>query len=264
MVFQGIPPNKIDTEKPHSARMYDYLLGGRDNYEVDRSMAEDLLVALPTLRHAARENRSFLHRAVRTIVRTGVRQIIDIGTGIPTSPNTHEVAQQIDPATRVVYIDNDPIVQGHAHARLTRTPNTTFVLADFRNPAEILEHPDVRAMIDFEQPMALTLVALLHWITDAEDPAACIAGLRDAMAPGSYLALTHSTTDDVEDDSDGALKTFRQAGLNVRPRNREEVLRLFDGYELLEPGLSTVSAWRPDPDTPSPWPGIYAAVGIKR
>jgi hypothetical protein len=264
VIFHGIPPGGIDTGKPHPARVYDYLLGGRDNYEVDRDTAEEMLAALPRLREAARENRRFLHRAVRTVVEAGIRQIIDIGTGIPTSPNTHEIAHSIAPQTRVLYIDNEPIVQVHAHAHLTDAPNTAFMLADFRETQAILEHPDLRSMIDLTQPTAVLAVALMHFITDQEGPAQCIAALRDALSPGSYLALTHATADGVEDDVEGALSAYRRYTVNVTPRPRAEVLRLFDGFDLVEPGLTTVAQWRPDPgQTDPPRYGVYAGLGVK-
>lgn len=263
MDYQGIAPSGIDTSGPHPARVYDYLLGGHDNYEVDRIQAEGLLVALPRLRDAARENRLFLQRAVRSIVGAGVRQIIDVGTGIPTSPNTHEVAQAVAPRTRVVYVDNEPIVQVHAQAILTKAPNTAFALADLRDPQAILDHPNVRAVIDFDLPVALLLVAVLHFVS--QDPAQYIAVLRDALVAGSYLAITHATADDVRDDVDGAVKTYREAAVSVNPRDRREVLALFDGFDLVDPGLVTVAEWRPDPGVPKPTRyGIYAGVGVKR
>src|SRR6266511_2738859 len=188
-------PSQIDTMKAHPARIYDCLLGGKDNYPVDREAAEQVLAAVPTARHMARANRAFLQRAVRFLAgEAGIRQFLDIGTGFPTQGNVHEVAQGVTADARVVYVDNDPIVHVHSNALLA-CDNTIVVLADLREPDAILSHPHVRQVIDFGQPMALLLVAILHFIRDAEDPAGIIARFRDAMAPDSYLAISHATGD---------------------------------------------------------------------
>ena len=265
MVFESIPPDLLYLNRPHPARIYDYFIGGRDNYEVDRFAAEEIMLALPRIYEAARANREFLHRVVRTVVGVGVRQIIDIGTGVPTSPNTHEVAQALAPGTRIVYVDNDPVVQAPADARLIGTHDTVFARADFREPRDILEHPAVNSMIDFSRPVAVILIAILHFITELEDPRRCIGALRDALPPGSYLALSHATDDGVTDDAQAAVKIFSQATTPLTLRRRPQVLELFDGFELLDPGLVTVAQWRPDPaEGEPPRFGIYAGAGIKR
>jgi hypothetical protein len=265
MVFDGIPADLLYTNRPHPARIYDYFLGGRDNYEVDRFAAEEIVLALPQIHEAARANRKFLHRVIRTVVGAGVRQIIDIGTGIPTSPNTHEVAQAVAPETRVAYIDNDPVVQAHADARLTGARDTVFARADFREPRSILEHPEVASVIDFSEPVAVILIAILHFITEPEEPARCIRALRDAVAPGSYLALSHATDDGLMDEGQAVVKVFSQATTPLTLRRRSQVLEFFDGFELLDPGLVSVARWRPDPaEGEPPHFRIYAGAGIKQ
>ncbi|HEV3169062.1 MAG TPA: SAM-dependent methyltransferase [Actinocrinis sp.] len=263
MTYGSLPSGAVPGDRPHPARIYDYLLGGRDNYELDRDAAHRIIEALPRVRAAARENRAFLHRAVRAVVRAGIRQIIDIGTGIPTSPNTHEVAQALAPRTRVVYVDNDPIVGAHAHARLTNASHAAFASADLRDPWSILDHPVTKAAIDFDKPVAVFLVAVLHFITDAENPAATLAALRDAMAPGSCLALTHASGDDV-DNLDDVVRVFRGATSTINVRSRARVLDLFDGFDLIDPGLVSVAQWRPEEDGGvAARFSIYAGVGFK-
>ena len=181
---QGFAFSEIDTSKPHPARLYDFYLGGKDNYAADRAAAKQVLRVAPEVRVMARENRAFLRRAVRFLAgEAGIDQIIDIGTGIPTAGNVHQVAEEIAPGTRVVYVDNDPIVHVHANALLTGTGATSIVLADLREPEVILAHPKVRELIDFSRPVALLLVAILHFITDAEDPAGILAAFGDALVP---------------------------------------------------------------------------------
>ena len=191
----GFPAERIDTGKPHPARIYDYLLGGWDNYEVDRVAAERVIDLAPDARVSVRANRAFLRRAVRTVVGAGIRQIIDIGTGIPTSPNTHEVAGELSPDVRVAYVDNDPIVATHAGAKLIDAGNTGFFLADVRDPASDRRHPTISEMIDFDRPVALMLVAVLHFVEDHEDPIGILRPLPGALAPGSHLVLSHGTLD---------------------------------------------------------------------
>ena len=184
----GFAAPEIDTSRPHPARMYDAYLGGKDNYAVDREAVRQVLRAAPEVRDTARANRAFLQRAVRFLVgEAGIRQIIDVGTGIPAAGNVHQVAGEIAPGTRVAYVDNDPIVHVHANALLTGSGTTSIVLADLREPGAILGHPKVAELIDFGQPVALLLVAILHFVTDDEQPAGIIATFRDALPPGSYL-----------------------------------------------------------------------------
>lgn len=246
--------------------MYDYYLGGKDNYEIDREAAERIIGQSPDILDSARANRAFLLRAVRTVVASGIRQIIDIGTGIPTSPNTHEAAREIAPDTRVVYIDNDPIVAAHADAKLTSTPGTHFALADARGPADILAHPAVRDGIDFTEPVALLLVAVLHFVSDAEDPAGLIATLTEPMAAGSHLVISHGTLD-FHGPDEVADEVYRKSTAQLSLRRHAEILPFFDGFTLLEPGLVRAPLWRPDGPPPDAGAlghvGIYGGVGRK-
>ena len=192
----GFAASEIDTTKPHPARMYDAYLGGKDNYAADREAVREILRVFPEVRAMARANRAFMQRAVRFLAgEAGVRQFIDIGTGIPSAGNVHEVAGQVAPGARVVYVDSDPIVHVHANALLTGSGTTSIVLADLREPDVILAHPKLRGLIDFAQPVALLLVAILHFIAETENPAGIVARLRDALPSGSYLALSHGTAD---------------------------------------------------------------------
>jgi hypothetical protein len=264
---QGLPPGQIDTSRPHPARIYDYLLGGWDNYEVDREAGERVVSLAPDARVSVRANRDFLRRAVRTVVEAGIRQIIDIGTGIPTSPNTHEVALAAAPDTRIVYVDNDPIVAAHADAKLTNTPNTAFVLADVRDPRRILDNPAVRETIDFDQPVAILLVAVLHFVEDKEDPAGIVAALSEPLVPGSHLVLSHGTLDFHAEGTGDAREVYQDATATLNIRDYDEILAFFDGYDLLDPGLVQVPLWRPD----SPLPdadelrriAFYGGAGVK-
>jgi hypothetical protein len=263
----GFSPDEIDTSRPHPARMYDYYLGGRDNYQVDRAAAERVIQEIPEIRHTARANRAFMRRAVRFVVDSGVRQILDIGTGIPTSPNIHEIAHALSPDVRVVYLDNDPIVASHAGARLTGTGNTGFALADVRKPESVLEHPAVRKLIDFDEPVALLLVALLHFVRDEEEPGRIVATLGEALPKGSHFVLSHATTDFHPDGFPASVKVYEKAAATLNPRSHTEILPYFDGFELLEPGLVQVPLWRPDGPLPSAGElgkiGFYGGVGLK-
>jgi hypothetical protein len=264
---EGRAADLIDTGRPHPARMYDYFLGGYDNYEVDRAAAERVIEVIPEIRFAARANREFLHRAVRHVTEAGVRQIVDIGTGIPTSPNTHEIAQDVAPGTRVAYVDNDPIVAAHAGARLTNAPGTGFFLGDVREPKSILEHPVLRELIDFDRPVALLLVAVLHFVTDDEDPAALVAELAAALPSGSFLVLSHATTDFHPDGIPGVMRVYENATATLNCRPHAAVSHYFDGFELLDPGLVQVPLWRPDGPVMPPEDlarvGFYGGVARK-
>ncbi|MFE1175728.1 SAM-dependent methyltransferase [Streptomyces sp. NPDC058773] len=272
----GFSAAEIDTSRPHPARMYDYYLGGWDNYEVDRVAAERVIEVHPQVRLSARANRAFLRRAVRALAADGIHQIIDIGTGIPTSPNTHEVAREVAPGTRVVYVDNDPIVATHAGARLTNTEHTGFVLGDVRDPKALLDHPTVRELIDFDRPVALLLVAVLHFIREDEDPAGLIATLAEALPAGSHLVLTHATGEPYEayaagrtDERarDGVVNVYKSATASLNLRPKAGIEPLFGPFALLEPGVVRVPLWRPD----GPVPGaeelnntiFYGGVGRK-
>jgi SAM-dependent methyltransferase len=233
--------------------MYDAYLGGKDNYAADREAVRQVLRAAPEIRDTARANRAFLQRAVRFLVgEAGIRQIIDIGTGIPAAGNVHQIAEEIAPGTRVIYVDNDPIVHVHANALLTGNGSTRIVLADLREPEAILGHPKVAELIDFGQPVGLLLVAILHFVTDDEDPMRIVSTLRDALPPGSYLALSHGTGDFRPEAAEQAAVVYDQATSAATLRSHARVAALFEGWDLVEPGLVQVPLWRPDGKPPRP------------
>ncbi|MFJ3310012.1 SAM-dependent methyltransferase [Streptomyces sp. NPDC086549] len=256
---------EIDTSKPHPARMYDYFLGGKDNYEVDREAAERMIEAAPEVRSGVRANRRFMHRAVRHVVAEGgIRQILDVGTGLPTEPNVHQIAHAIAPETRVVYVDNDPIVSAHSTALMAGT-DTSVVLADLRDPRAVLDHPQVRKVIDFDRPVALLLVAVMHFISDAEDPEGTVAILRDALPTGSWLVLSHATGDVHDDRREEAAAVYNSATAALNLRSHARVLDFFGDFTLVDPGLVKVTDWRPDqpPKRDAPPIGIYGGVARK-
>ena len=243
-----------EPELPSSARIYDYALGGKDNYEVDRLALEKVMRTFPTLRTAARHNREFMHRAVDTLSEAGVRQFLDIGTGIPTEPNLHQVAQARSPESRVVYVDNDPVVVAHARALLGGAPEgrTAFVEADLNRPESILAVPEVVDTLDLNAPVALSLVAVLHFLSDEQDPAGVVKTLLDGLAPGSFVVASHITADLDPEGMEQAFEMYRQQAVYVQARSRDEVAALFDGLEILDPGIVTVNRWRP-PIEPPAW-----------
>ncbi|MFC1431123.1 SAM-dependent methyltransferase [Streptacidiphilus sp. N1-3] len=244
-----VPP-PMRTDIAHGARIYDYFIGGKDNFPADRAAAEHVLELRPSLALAARANRRFMCRAVEYVASQGIRQFLDIGTGIPTSPNTHEVAQSVIPEARVVYVDNDPMVLVHARALLVSAPEgrTAYIDADVRDPSSILDHPSLRKVLDLTEPVCLMLVALLHFVADEEDPYGLVAQLLDACPSGSRLILTHGTEDFSDEAGARALQAYRASGVNLHLRPHAAVLRFFDGLELAEPGLQLVNRWRPDND----------------
>ncbi|MCG6495415.1 SAM-dependent methyltransferase [Kitasatospora sp. A2-31] len=244
----------VDTTTPHSARVYDFWLGGKTNFPPDRAMALAIEEAVPSIKAMAGENRAFQKRAVRRLAREyGVRQFLDLGTGIPTSPNTHEIAESVSPGTRVVYVDNDPIVLAHARALMVATPDsrTTYVHADLGKPAELLGDPALTATLDLDRPVGLLMIAVLMLIADEDDPWAKVAALRDALPSGSFLALTHPTQDFDPESVAKVTAAARAGGMTLVPRTRGEVERFFDGWELVEPGVAPVMAWHPDGEPPA-------------
>ncbi|MES5820546.1 SAM-dependent methyltransferase [Streptomyces sp. RG80] len=265
MTGNGVRAEEIDTSRPHPARIYDYLLGGKDHYEVDRRAGDELAAAAPEVRVGLRANRGFLRRAVRHVVAEGgVRQLLDIGTGLPTSPGIHEIAHEAAPEVRVAYVDNDPIVKAHGDALLSGDGATGIVLGDLRDPRALVEHPAIRRIIDFDEPVALLLVAVVHFLTDAEQPAEIIATLRDALPSGSYLVLSHATGDFADRTAAQAVYTKATASLNLRSHTAIE--RCFAGFDLIEPGLVQAPFWRPDTPPPpgSEQIGFYGGVARKR
>ncbi|MEU7057731.1 SAM-dependent methyltransferase [Streptomyces sp. NPDC046197] len=261
-------PTRIDTSRPHPARVYDWWLGGKDNYPVDEELARRILAADGTAVRGARANRRFMHRAVRTVAESGTRQFLDIGTGIPTEPNLHQVAQQAAPEAAVVYADNDPIVLRHAEALLhgSAQGSTDYVHADVRDPDTILRLAG--RSLDFDRPVALSLVALTHYLSeDTDDVYGLLERYVEALAPGSHLILSQVTQDISPEGVAKAVELFRQSGTPFHPRTHAGFSRFFDGLELLEPGVVPVLQWRPEPqDTAAAAEGavpVYAGVGRK-
>lgn len=242
----------LGLDRHHSARIYDYFLGGRTNFPPDREVAEKLLAAFPGFRHAAHANRAFMHRAARFVADHGVHQFLDIGTGIPTSPNLHEVVQAQVPAARVVYADNDPIVLSHARALLSGTPEgrTVYVEADVTEPQGILDAPELHETLDMSAPVALCLVGLLHYITDEMDAHGIVRHLVDALAPGSFVVLSQCTPDFAPDEWEEAMEVYRAESGSAQVRPRAEFAKFFDGLELFEPGIEVPHRWHPEPDSP--------------
>ena len=252
----GALARKIDVSRPHAARMYDYYLGGKDNFAADRETAEKARRSWPSVRIAVRENRAFLGRAVRHLaLDAGIRQFLDIGTGLPSADNVHEVAQSVAPESRVVYVDNDPIVLAHAKALLAGTPEgrTAYIEADLREPGRIIAHPTTREVLDFDRPIALMLVAILHFLTDEDDPRGIVRTLVDALPSGSYLVASHVTPEHDPAGVHGLEETYRAGGVPAQARTVADFTRLaFDGLEPVEPGVVLVSEWRPEGDGPRP------------
>jgi hypothetical protein len=262
---------EIDTSRPHPARMYDYYLGGKNHFAADRETAEKALRSWPSGRTGLRENRKFLGRAVGYLAcEAGVRQFLDIGTGLPTTNNVHEVAQGIAPESRVVYVDNDPMVLAHARALLVGTPEgrTTYIHADLRDPAGILANQAVSDTLDFDQPIALMLVAILHFIQDEDKPEMILAALLDALPSGSYLVASHVTAEHDPAGIAGGQRAYREAGLTMQVRDSDQFARLaFSGLEMVPPGVVLVSEWRPENGSgPRPTPAevsCYGGIGRK-
>ncbi|MDH6214038.1 SAM-dependent methyltransferase [Streptomyces pseudovenezuelae] len=242
----------IDTSRPHSARMYDYYLGGKDHFEIDKKAAEAVAEVYPGIFVCARENRAFMHRATRVLAREhGIRQWLDIGTGIPTEPNLHQVAQSVVPDARVVYADNDPLVLKYAERLMRSTPQgrTTYIEADVNDPGALLDSPALSDVLDLDQPIALSLNALMHFVTDAQDPYGIVSRLLDFLPSGSALALSHCTPDFDPDTWQKVTDIYTNAGTPVQFRSQAAVARFFDGLDLLEPGVSVGYRWRPDAAT---------------
>ncbi|MBO4273134.1 SAM-dependent methyltransferase [Microbispora triticiradicis] len=246
----------MDTSKPSIARVYDFFLGGKDNFAIDRQIGEATLKIAPDAPAAGRSNRAFLRRVVRYLAaEAGIRQFLDIGSGLPTQGNVHQVAQAAAPESRVVYVDNDPIVLVHGRALLATNGSTTVIEADIRDPESILNHPGVRDLIDFKQPVALLLFAILHHLNDHEDPHAIAARFRDALPSGSYLALSHfhnpgPSMPEVSAQATTAEKLFNENLGTGRWRTHDEIVAYFGDMELLEPGVVPLAEWRPDPGEP--------------
>jgi SAM-dependent methyltransferase len=260
------PASKVDwsvyLNEPHPARRYNYWLGGKDNYAADRESGDQVAEAFPTIRQAAQENRKFLRRTVKFLVgEAGIRQILDIGAGLPTFDNTHQIAQRIAPQARVVYVDNDPMVMAHARALLTSGPQgrTGYLERDLRQPASILGDPELHATLDLAEPVALLLVAVMHFIADEDDPHGIVARLVDVLAAGSYLVMSHVTGDLMRRQLLAETKAGKFGPF--WPRSREQFAGFFTGLELVPPGVVSIGHWRPRPGTSPPHPADIATYG---
>ena len=264
----ALPP-EIDTSRPHAARMYDYYLGGKNHFAADRETADKVIAAMPGVRTGPRENRAFLGRAVRYLAaEAGIRQFLDIGTGLPATNSVHEVAQAVAPDARVVYVDNDRLVLVHARALLTSAPEgqTAYIQADLRDPGEILSSPVVRSVLDFSKPIALMLVAVLHFVGDEDKPAELVAALRDALPPGSFLVASHVTAEHNPAGSAAGQRAYRGGGVSMRPRDSDEFAEIaFAGLDLVPPGIVLVSEWgRSDSGPLPPANEVNAYCGVAR
>ncbi|MET7689214.1 SAM-dependent methyltransferase [Streptomyces sp. NPDC005483] len=263
----ALPPG-TDPDKASVARMYDAMLGGEHNFAIDREAVAAVTAIDPQVRTLARANRAFLGRAVRFLAGAGVRQFIDLGSGIPTQGNVHEVAQAASPGARVIYVDKDPVAVAHSTTLLADNPHAGIVDADIRRPADVLAAPQVRELIDFDQPVAVLMVAILHFVAPEENPAGIVAAYRDALPEGSWLALSHATDQDRPDTAAAVTQLYRSRATSpVTVRSHDEIQGLFAGFDLTEPGLVHVPLWRPDkgedvPENPSEY-WVYAGVGRK-
>jgi O-methyltransferase involved in polyketide biosynthesis len=238
------PPAPLDLRTPAPARMYDYYLGGKDNFQVDRDAAEQVIRIYRDMPLMARENRRFLRRAVSYLVSTaGIRQFLDLGAGLPTQGNVHEIAHSIDRDVRVLYVDNDPMVVVHGRALLASEDTVTVAKGDLRNPEEILD--TARDFLDLDQPVAVLMSAILHYLPDEADPWAIVARFREAIAPGSYLAVSHITADHNPEAAKAAEGVYRYTTAPMTFRSYDQVVRFFDGFELIEPGVTVKSLWHP-------------------
>lgn len=254
----------IDTTVANVARVYDYMLGGKDNFAADRELGDELLAEFPAAAWIARQNRAFMGRAVRYCAQQGVGQFLDLGSGLPTMDNVHEVARRAVPDATVLYVDRDPVALAHANALLATSDGVSAIGGDLREPHNVLADASANGLIDLRRPMVVLLAAVLHFITDAENPAGIVEVLRDAMAAGSYLIVSHATHDVLPEESARARSIYRGASAPLATRSREEVTAFFDGLELVEPGLVFTPQWRPEEPVRIPGQaGMYAGVGFK-
>lgn len=261
-------PDGLDLDRPSAARIYDYLLGGGHNFAHDRELAERFVKAQPYAREIARLNRAFLRRVVLYMIEQGIRQLLDLGSGIPTVGNVHEIAQKADPATKVVYVDYEDVAVAHSSLMLEDSENATMVQADLTEPRTVLDHPETRKMIDFEQPVGLLMVGVFHFVPPEKDPNAIVAAYRDAVTADSYLGFSQFTADMMPAEMARIVEVMSHSRDPMYPRSKEEITGLFDGFEIVPPGIVATSEWRPQSptdicDDPAR-AGIYAGAGRKR
>jgi hypothetical protein len=256
-------PADVDLSKPNAARIYDYLLGGANNFEVDRQFAKQLMTALPDAQSLAQENRGFLRRTATFLAEQGIRQFIDLGSGIPTVGNTHEVVQRIEPTARVLYVDNEPVAVAHSELILEDNDNAGILRADVRDVHSVLRNPMTKRLIDFDEPVAILAFAVIHFVPDDEGPYRLTARYRDATVPGSYLAVSHLTKDG-RSEVGYLVEQYQRSANPVTERNKAAVLRLFDGYDLVDPGVVFTREWRPEIELRYTHPSlIYGGVGLR-
>lgn len=260
-------PEGLNVDLPSAARVYDYLLGGGHNFAGDRALADKLMRVLPA-RDMARLNRSYLRRAVLFLVNSGIRQFLDLGSGIPTVGNVHEIAQEQHPDSRVVYVDYEPVAVAHSEMILDGNENATVIQADMRKPDAILNAREAKRLINFDEPLGLLMVGVVQFIPDSDDPWAMVARYRDILAPGSYFALSAFTSDNAPAGMASAVEVFRNSQDPIHPRTREEIVRMFDGFELVEPGIVYTPEWRPerleDVGANAERSNLYAGVGYRQ
>jgi len=255
----------VDTDRPSVARLYDFFLGGQHNFAADRELGRRLLQAEPYARHIVAENRKFLGRAVQFLLASGVRQFLDLGSGIPTQENVHEIARRGDPQARVVYVDNDPVAVAHSKHILAGDPLAAVINADLRQPESVLSHPDVTSMLDFSEPVGVLMVAVLHFVPDSDDPAGLVYRFTRALVPGSCLVISHATHEAAPGSAARVQDLYKGTTASAHTRTSAEIAWFFDGFEMVEPGLVYLPQWRPDgglPEHPErAW--FYAGVGRK-
>jgi S-adenosyl methyltransferase len=260
---QTAVPEGVQADRPSVARLYDYFLGGHHNYAADRELARRLLQAEPNARMIVKENRDFLGRAVRYQIDAGIRQFIDLGSGIPTQENVHQIAQRGDPEARVVYVDNDEGAVAHSKHLLRGNPLASIINADMRNPEAVLRHPEVRRLVDFSEPVGLLMVTVLHFIPDDQDPAGIVARFTAALRPGSFLTISHATREAAPEAASKVEDLYKSAATSAHTRSREEISRFFAGFELVDPGLVYLPLWRHDgvvpPNPEKAW--FFAGIG---
>lgn len=265
MAETGLAPDGAVTDRASVARLYDFFLGGHHNYAADRELARRLLQAEPNARYIVGENRAFLGRAVRYLLEAGIRQFIDLGSGIPTQENVHEIAHRGDPEARVIYVDNDPGVVAHIKHLLGGDPLASVINADLRDPAVVLRHPEVRRLIDLDQPVGLLMVTVLHFVPDADDPHGLVHRYAESLAPESYLAVSHATHDSLPDTvAEVAELHNSNSATSAHPRSHQEISRFFEGFELVEPGLVYLPLWRHDGQVPAHPEQAWFFAGVGR
>lgn len=238
-------PAEIDTETPSAARLYDYYLGGGYHFESDRKLAQRIYEVLPDMPYLARVNRAFLRRAAMFCARQGITQFLDIGCGLPTTGAVHEVVGAVNPDAKVVYVDNEPVAVAHGELILEGNENATVLQGDLRRPESVLDHPRTRRMLNLDQPVAVLTTAVMHFVTDEANPARLVARYREAMAPGSYLVLSHATADG-QDDIEKVVELYRNSQNPGYLRTREQVTAMLEGFDLVEPGVVFLPEWRPE------------------